>query len=99
MASARTARIGGDEGLGLLGRDGAGLAQRRDAGAPEGLADVDVAEARDDALVEQDRLHRRDAAGHAGGEGGGGEGVAERLRAEAGEERVGVEGGRRPRGR
>ena len=77
------------------GRHLPGLAERRDPGPPQGLADVDVAEARDDALVEEDRLHRREAAGHAGGEGGGGEGVAEGLGAEAGEQRVGVEHGRR----
>ena len=55
----------GGKSFGLGGRlaacagDRAGLAQRRQAGAMKGFADIDIAEAGDEALIEQRGLQRR----------------------------------------
>src|SRR5690606_4121107 len=71
--------------------DLAGGDQRRDAGAEQGLADVDVAEAGDDALVQQADLDVLLLAAEGLGEVGAGEGVAERLWAQAGEPRMSLD--------
>src|SRR5262249_50311444 len=66
---------------GAARRDGRGAALRRHVCAVQRLADIDVAEARDDGLVEECRLEARLAAGAALRQQRGVEGVAERLRA------------------
>ncbi len=63
---------------------------REDAGAEQGLADIDVAEAGDDRLVEQRRLDRGFPAREGVREGGGRKGIVERFGAEAGDQAVGV---------
>jgi hypothetical protein len=62
--------------------DAAGMAQGRDTGAVERLADVDVAQPRDDALVQQRGLDRRALAPERAARGGRRERVAERFGAE-----------------
>ena len=47
----------------VLAREAAGGAARRQAGPMQGLADIDIAEARDERLVEQRSLERRRLAG------------------------------------
>ena len=96
IASRSTARTAATIASASASVTSRGRSQRRDAGAPERLADVDVAEARDHALVEEHGLDRGDAAGEARGEVAGVEAVAERLGAEAGEQAVGLERGGRP---
>src|SRR6185295_3891272 len=60
--------------------DVAAGAAGRDSGEIERIADVDVAEPGDDALVEQERLDRRGPAVERAGESGAVERRAERLR-------------------
>ncbi len=63
---------------------------RRQSGAIERLADIDVAEPGDDALIEQGGLDRGHLAGEFGSEIGAVEPRLERLRPEAGQQRVPV---------
>src|SRR5690606_23844810 len=81
----------GGEGFEAGPGDLAGGDQRRDAGAEQGLADVDVAEPGDDALVQQADLDVLLLAGEGLGQAGAGEGVAERLGTQAGEPRMGLD--------
>src|SRR5690606_29593370 len=81
----------GGEGLQPGLRDLAGGDERRDACAEQGLADVDVAEPGDDALVQQADLDVLLLAGEGLGQAGAGEGVAERLGTQAGEPRMGLD--------
>lgn len=73
----------------LFALDAAAGAGGVDAGAEERFADVDVAEAGDETLIEEERLGGGGAARKGGGEHGGVEIGAERFGADSGEERVG----------
>ncbi len=66
-------------------------AQRRDAGAVEHLADIDIAEARNDPLVEERGLDRGLAPLEAGGEVGFVEGIAERFWPDIGQQPMTIE--------
>ena len=88
MPAASTSRIASRRRV-LAGLECAGRAQRVHAGAKQRLVGVDVADAGDPALVEQERLDRGAPPARQRAQQRGREGVVERLDAEArGEERL-----------
>src|SRR5476651_1207264 len=77
-----------DQPFGARARHRRGEAARRQPGPIERLGDIDIAETGDDTLVEQRRFDRRHLAGKRGGQARSVEFVAERLRPDAGEQRM-----------